>query len=80
MSNVLPSTVGGDVVRIARCSKNVDSTTIAFASVVLERLTGMIALPLLVVVGFVLRPSLFHVEHAWLALVHRGGDARRARR
>jgi hypothetical protein len=72
VSNVLPSTVGGDVVRIARCSKNVDSTSTAFGSVVLERLTGMIALPLLVVVGFVLRPSLLHVEHSWLALVTAG--------
>ena len=68
VSNVLPSTVGGDVVRIARCSKNVNSTTTAFASVVLERLTGMIALPLLVIVGFLLRPSLIHVTHSWLAL------------
>ena len=68
VSNVLPSTVGGDVVRIARCSKTVDSTTTAFASVVLERLTGMIALPLLVVVGFILRPSLLHIPHSWLAL------------
>jgi uncharacterized protein (TIRG00374 family) len=69
VSNVLPSTVGGDVVRIARCSKNVDSSTTAFASVVLERLTGMIALPLLVLVGFALRPSLLQVAHTWLALL-----------
>ncbi len=69
VSNVLPSTVGGDVVRIARCSKNVESSTSAFGSVVLERLTGMIALPLLVIVGFIVRPSLIHVQHTWLALV-----------
>jgi uncharacterized protein (TIRG00374 family) len=68
VSNVMPSTVGGDVVRVARVSKNVDSTTVGFGSVVLERLSGMIALPLLVVVGFALRPSLLHIEHAWLAL------------
>jgi uncharacterized membrane protein YbhN (UPF0104 family) len=68
VSNVMPSTVGGDVVRVARCAKNVGSTTVAFGSVVLERLSGMIALPLLVIVGFALRPSLIHVEHAWLAL------------
>jgi uncharacterized protein (TIRG00374 family) len=67
VSNVMPSTVGGDVVRIARCAKNVGSTTVAFGSVVLERLSGMIALPLLVLVGFVLRPSLLHADHAWLA-------------
>ncbi len=68
VSNVMPSTVGGDFVRVARSAKNVDSTTIAFGSVVLERLSGMLALPLLVVVGFALRPSLLHIEHAWLAL------------
>jgi glycosyltransferase 2 family protein len=69
VSNVMPSTVGGDVVRIARCAKNVGSTTVAFGSVVLERLSGMIALPLLVVVGFALKPSLLHADHAWFALV-----------
>ncbi len=68
VSNVMPSTVGGDVVRVARCAKNVDSTSVAFGSVVLERLSGMIALPLLVIVGFALKPSLLHIEHAWLAL------------
>ena len=68
VGNVLPSTIGGDVLRVTRCAKNVGSTTTAFASVVLERLSGMIALPLLVVVGFVVRPSLFHVAHAWVAL------------
>jgi uncharacterized membrane protein YbhN (UPF0104 family) len=72
VSNVMPSTVGGDVVRVARCAKNVDSTSVAFGSVVLERLSGMIALPLLVVVGFALKPSLIHVEHAWLALFTAG--------
>lgn len=68
VSNVLPSTVGGDIVRIARCGKTIDSNTNAFGSVVLERLTGMIALPMLVILGFVIRPSLLQVNHAWLAL------------
>jgi uncharacterized protein (TIRG00374 family) len=68
VGNVLPSTIGGDVLRVTRCAKTVGSTTTAFASVVLERLSGMIALPLLVLVGFALRPSLFHVAHAWVAL------------
>jgi len=68
VGNVLPSTIGGDVLRVTRCAKTVGSTTTAFASVVLERLSGMIALPLLVVAGFALRPSLLHVAHAWVAL------------
>ena len=72
VGNVLPSTIGGDVLRVTRCAKTIGSTTTAFASVVLERLSGMIALPLLVVVGFALRPSLFHVAHAWVALFTAG--------
>jgi uncharacterized membrane protein YbhN (UPF0104 family) len=69
VGNVLPSTIGGDVLRVARLGKTVGSTTTAFASVVLERLSGMLALPLLVVVGFAFRPSLLHADHAWFALV-----------
>jgi glycosyltransferase 2 family protein len=69
VGNVLPSTIGGDVLRVSRCSNTVGSTTVAFASVVLERLSGMLALPLLVVVGFALEPSLFDVEHTWVALL-----------
>jgi len=72
VGNVLPSTIGGDVLRVTRCAKTIGSTTTAFASVVLERLSGMIVLPLLVVVGFVLRPSLFDVMHAWVALLVAG--------
>ncbi len=69
VGNVLPSTIGGDVVRVARVAKNVGSTTTAFASVVLDRLSGMLVLPALVVVGFVFRPSLLRADHAWFALV-----------
>jgi uncharacterized protein (TIRG00374 family) len=69
VGNVLPSTIGGDVVRVARASNTVGSSKTAFGSVVLERLTGFVALPLLVYAGFVLRPSLFDHEHAWLALL-----------
>src|SRR5436190_16531754 len=69
VGNVLPSTIGGDVLRVTRVAKTIGSTTTAFASVVLERLSGMVALPLLVVVGFALRPSLLHEDHAWFALL-----------
>jgi glycosyltransferase 2 family protein len=68
VGNVLPSTIGGDVLRVTRCAKSIGSTPTAFASVVLERLSGMIALPMLVVIGFALRPSLLHADHAWFAL------------
>ena len=69
VGNVLPSTIGGDVVRVARASNTVGSPTVSFGSVVLERLTGFVALPLLVFAGFAVRPSLIHHAHAWIALL-----------
>ena len=72
VGNVLPSTIGGDVLRVSRSAKTIGSTTTAFASVVLERLSGMLALPMLVVLGFAVRPSLLHADHAWFALLVAG--------
>jgi uncharacterized protein (TIRG00374 family) len=69
VGNVLPSTIGGDVLRVARIGRRIDSTETAFASVALERLTGFIALPLLVFAGFALRPSLIEENHALIALL-----------
>lgn len=69
VGNVLPSTIGGDVVRVARASKTVGSPSVSFGSVVLERLTGFVALPLLVFAGFALRPSLIDHAHAWIAVL-----------
>ena len=69
VGNALPSTIGGDVLRISRVSKTLDSPEIGFASVVLERLTGFIALPLLVFCGFALRPSMLDGDHAWIAVL-----------
>jgi glycosyltransferase 2 family protein len=72
VGNVLPSTIGGDVLRVSRAASTVNSSTVAFGSVVLERLTGFVALPVLVFVGFLARPSLVHVERAWIALLIAG--------
>jgi uncharacterized protein (TIRG00374 family) len=72
VGNVLPSTIGGDVLRISRVSNETGSTTTAFASVALERLTGFVALPLLVFVGFLLKPSLLDEDKAWIALLVAG--------
>ncbi|MDQ1434071.1 MAG: glycosyltransferase 2 family protein [Actinomycetota bacterium] len=69
VGNVLPSTIGGDVVRVARASNTVGSSEVSFASVVLERLTGFVALPLLVCAGFAIRPSLLHHSNAWIAML-----------
>ena len=72
VGNVLPSTIGGDVLRVARSVKDVGGDT-AFASVVIERLTGFVALPLLVLVGFLADPDLFGTKRAWIALLCAGG-------
>ena len=68
VGNVLPSTIGGDVLRISRASKTTGGD-IAFASVAIERLTGFVALPLLTLLGIAIRPSLLDVPHAWIAIL-----------
>jgi uncharacterized protein (TIRG00374 family) len=68
VGNVLPSTIGGDVLRVTRGAKSTGSSSTAFASVALERLTGFVALPLICVIGFALEPSLIEEDHAWIAL------------
>ena len=57
-SNFLPTTIGGDIVRIARLRKDVDDSPKSFASVVFERLSGWIALPILILMGFAADSSL----------------------
>jgi uncharacterized membrane protein YbhN (UPF0104 family) len=64
VSNVLPSTIGGDVLRVTRLSKDTGETPKTFASVVLERLTGWIVLPLISVGGFLINPPLQHLGRA----------------
>ena len=49
------------------------SATDAFAAVVLERLTGFVVLPVLVVAGFALHPSLFDVKRSSVALLIAAG-------
>jgi hypothetical protein len=73
VGNVLPSTIGGDVVRIARVSRDVGARDTAFASVVLERLTGFVSLPLLMIIGFALRPDLASTSNGWIAVLTGGG-------
>lgn len=71
VSNVLPTTIGGDVVRVSRLSRDSGQTPASFASVVLERLTGWLVLPLLTYIGFAVNPGLAHLgtaTHVALAL------------
>jgi uncharacterized membrane protein YbhN (UPF0104 family) len=64
VSNVLPTTIGGDVLRVSRLSKETGESPSAFASVVLERLTGWLVLPVISVVGFLVNPPLQHLGTA----------------
>lgn len=58
VSNVLPTTIGGDVLRVSRLSKENGQSAASFASVVLERLTGWLVLPVITFVGFAVNPGL----------------------
>jgi uncharacterized membrane protein YbhN (UPF0104 family) len=58
MGNVLPSTVGGDALRVSRLAKDNGEPPTTFASVVLERLTGWFVLPVLTLTALVVNPGL----------------------
>lgn len=58
VGNFLPSTIGGDVLRVARQSADNGDRPSTFASVVLERLTGWLVLPLITLSAFVINPGL----------------------
>jgi glycosyltransferase 2 family protein len=58
VSNVLPTTIGGDVLRVSRLSRRTGASRDTFASVVLERLTGWLVLPLITFAGFIANPYL----------------------
>jgi uncharacterized membrane protein YbhN (UPF0104 family) len=57
VSNVLPTTIGGDVLRAARLAGDTGDAADSFASLIIERLTGWLVLPLLTFVGFALDAS-----------------------
>lgn len=58
VGNFLPSTIGGDVLRVSRLSSQEGDAPRVFASVVLERLTGWLVLPVLTFVGLAANPGL----------------------
>jgi uncharacterized membrane protein YbhN (UPF0104 family) len=64
VGNFLPSTVGGDVVRVTRLARITSQRPRAFASVVLERLTGWLVLPVITLVGLVINPGLLQLGSA----------------
>lgn len=64
MGNVLPSTIGGDALRVARLSKDNGEPPTTFASVVLERLTGWLVLPVITLTGLLVNPGLRELGRA----------------
>ncbi len=66
VANVLPTTIGGDVLRVSRLSRDSGPgrSPTSFASVVLERLTGWVVLPVITFVGFAVNPGLRHLGRA----------------
>lgn len=58
VGNFLPSTIGGDVLRVTRLSASTGQTPAAVASVVLERLTGWLVLPVLTLTALLVNPGL----------------------
>lgn len=58
VSNFLPSTIGGDVLRVARLSAANGKRPTTFASVVIERLSGWVVLPVITLIGLGVNPGL----------------------
>lgn len=61
VGNFLPSTIGGDVLRVARLSAANGRGPDSFASVVLERLTGWVVLPVITLTALALNPGLLRL-------------------
>ena len=64
VSNFLPSTIGGDLLRVSRLSAGNGNMPGSFASVVLERLTGFVVLPLITLAALVSQPELLRLGTA----------------
>lgn len=64
VSNVLPTTIGGDVLRVSRLSRETGHGPTTFASVVLERLSGWVVLPIITFTGLLLNPGLRELGRA----------------
>ncbi|HEX2119659.1 MAG TPA: lysylphosphatidylglycerol synthase transmembrane domain-containing protein [Acidimicrobiales bacterium] len=64
VSNFLPSTVGGDVLRVTRLSAGNGQRHTSVASVVVERLTGFFVLPFISLVALFGNPTLLHLGQA----------------
>lgn len=63
VSNILPTSFGGDVIRVARAGRDLDDMHCAFAATALERLTGWIVLPAIGLIGLVVCAPLRATGH-----------------
>ncbi|MCU1460693.1 MAG: putative integral rane protein [Acidimicrobiales bacterium] len=64
VGNFAPSTVGVDVLRVARLSADTQDRPGAFASVIIERMSGWLVLPVMTLVGLLAVPHLRHLGTA----------------
>ncbi len=69
VSNFLPTTIGGDLLRINRLGRETGDRYRAFASVVIERLTGWLVLPIMTLTALALDPTLFQDSTGWVLLL-----------
>lgn len=58
LSNFVPTTVGGDVLRVSRLGKDTGDRPASFTTVILERLSGWMVLPASIFLGLASDPAL----------------------
>ena len=59
-NNFLPTSIGGDVMRIYKVNQDTNDRTVSFASVIIERMLGIAATLLLAIVALFLLSQRFH--------------------
>jgi len=69
VSNALPTSVGGDVVRVMRQGRETGDFADSFASTSLERLTGWLVLPVISMFAMVVHPEFFSLGGATTAAI-----------
>jgi len=69
VGNFLPTTVGGDILRVSRMGTEIRDHSSAFASVVIERLTGWLVLPFITLIALGVNPDLVTSRAGVVALL-----------
>ena len=68
IGNFLPTTVGGDILRVTRLGNQTSNHSRAFASVIIERSTGWLVLPVITLFTLVMKPDLLSGRRGTVAL------------